>query len=104
MFGAFLISAEITSLKHDRHLLKAQKDALRTLNTLSAELKWPTSSIRGVSLPSSIDKVSLYISHHDSSQGNILQRTLRALLWAGHSTRMLEVCYCFNSFSYFVGW
>lgn len=57
LFGAFLISAEITSLKHDRHLLKAQKDALRTLNTLSAELKWPTSSIRGVSLPSSADKV-----------------------------------------------
>jgi hypothetical protein len=57
MFGSFLTCFEITSLKHDRHLLKAQKDALRTLNTLSAELKWPTSSIRGVSLPSSADKV-----------------------------------------------
>jgi hypothetical protein len=67
MFGSFLTCFEITSLQHGRHLLKAQKDALRTLNTLSAELKWPTSSIRGVSLPSSADKVpsrsSLTSSH-----------------------------------------
>ena len=59
MFGALSISSQITQVKHQRHLLKAQKDALRTLNSLSAELKWPTSSIRGISLPSSTDKVKL---------------------------------------------
>lgn len=60
MFGALSISSQITQVKHQRHLLKAQKDTLRTLNTLSAELKWPTSSIRGISLPSSTDKVLFF--------------------------------------------
>eukprot|EP00602_Paraphysomonas_sp_CaronLab_P001300 CAMPEP_0185022740 /NCGR_PEP_ID=MMETSP1103-20130426/5437_1 /TAXON_ID=36769 /ORGANISM="Paraphysomonas bandaiensis, Strain Caron Lab Isolate" /LENGTH=623 /DNA_ID=CAMNT_0027554955 /DNA_START=437 /DNA_END=2308 /DNA_ORIENTATION=+ len=70
---------KITELKHQRNLLKAHKDTLKTLNTLSTELKWPASTIRGIVIPM------------EAGAATPMERTMRALLWAGHTARMLEV-------------
>lgn len=59
MFAGTSTAQKVSCVKHDRHLFKAQKDNLKTLNTLSAELKWPTSAIRGVVIPTATSEVGV---------------------------------------------
>jgi hypothetical protein len=58
VFAATCTALKVTGVKHERNLCKAQRDTLKTLNTLSAELKWPTNAIRGIVIPTTTLEVS----------------------------------------------
>eukprot|EP01041_Mallomonas_annulata_P006218 gene6218-12596_t len=59
---------------------RAQKDTIRTLQSLADELKWPLASLRG-----------LRLARESKETIETLKRATRSLIWVGHLMKMLEL-------------